>query len=183
MNNSNSLFSNAIKQVKGEKSTFNNPVMSGLVKSKLYSSNMDEEIDFARESKNIGRSPSKLRSTITREPLVRENDSDFAPYKKSLSFVKKNNGTPNKIILNKRITKDNQLDKIIVKKDNSQWKHDLFVDDRNNSHSDYEDKDSNPSSENYVVFVRNLPRYMTKSKLMDYFSKYGDIIGLNVYIK
>jgi len=153
----NTLFSNAIKQVKNTKNTFTIPTLS---KSKLYSSNMDEEIDFHSESKKIGGSPSKLRSTIE----TRENE--FTPYMKSISFVKKNNGTPNKILINKRITKDNQLDKIIVKKDNTSWKHDLFVDDS--------------EKENYVVFIRNLPRYMTKSKLMDYFSKYGDIIGLNV---
>jgi len=158
-NFSNSLFSNAIKQVKNSKNSFVIPTLS---KSKLYSSNMDEDIDFVKESQIISESPGRMRSTIS----TRENE--FVPYKKSISFVKKSNGTPNKIIINKRITKDNMLDKIVVKKDNSSWKHDLFEDE------------SGSTNENYVVFVRNLPRYMTKSKLMDYFSKYGDIIGLNV---
>ncbi len=160
---SGTLFTNAIQQVKNTKNTFT-PTVS---KSKLYSSNMDEEIDFAKESKKIGEQPNKLRSTIV------HREKDFNPYKSpsntkntTISIIKKNSGGPKQILINKRVTKDNKLDKVVIKKENASWKHDLYVDE--------------PNKNNYVVFVRNLPKYMTKTKLMDIFSKYGDIIGLNV---
>jgi len=159
-----SLFSNAIKQVK--QSQTSQPTIT--IKSKLYSSNIDEDIDFNMESDLLGHSPNKLRSTI----ICRENQNNRTPYSnnsksniKTITFKKTEAGMPKKIVLNRQ-GMNSTIDKLIVKKDNTSWKHDLFVDESPNS--------------NYVVFVRNLPRYMVESKLMEYFSKYGDIIGLNV---
>jgi len=169
--NSNSLFNNAIKQVKSNKTNdrvndINNNITSIKPKSKLYSSNMDEDIEFEKE--NAFNNTNTLNTTNSPKNMNKryDNVNRFTPYK-AAKKVPKNNNTPNlKIIKNNDCSLDNSNNNNINGLDNNlSWEHDLYLEQLKN---------------NNVIVVNNLPKYMTGNKLNKYFSKYGDIIGLNV---
>ena len=141
--NYNSLFFNAVKQVKINYQ----PIKT---KSTLFSNNMDEEIEFEKETDRIGLSPRKKMTSIEKR-----NEHRFNSYKKDDSAI--------------TIRKQNNLKNQRMTQDKSIWNHDKY--DQISDELLHNCK---------IIVVKNIPKYMTNKKIMDVFLKYGEITSLNV---
>lgn len=182
------IFTNALKDIRKNSSKKHKAPTS-----KLYSEQSDDdEIDFEKESRTLGKSRERehksVRSVVIKGALSSNPYPESRPKIIKLAELKANplkvltktdiNGKM--ILRTKEIASEDYKPgkgalklsntKLSTKKalaESDSWKHDLY---------------NEIPRHNFLVFIRNMPRVLTESRINDIFSEYGTILGVNVRI-
>ncbi len=143
--------------------------------------NANNEIDFEMESSKLGES--KEKEIIMKQINYNSNNyhnygNNYIPSKlnafpvsRHKSFTLSELKTPKKLNINIKnkygntITIEKSVASKLGNSSNFEWKHDLYQE---------------IPKYKYLVFIRNIPRILTESKIREMFSEYGTIIGVNV---
>lgn len=175
INKGKNIFSNALKDIQ-RNNTESNTNLKYKVKG-MYSE-IDDVIDFDRESDRLGESvdpSSRMRSAVI--PVMTKpypvsshrniplSNIRHSNVNKKIKIIKKTGGN-GKIVLISTNKHDNNNIKVKTNLDDN-WKHDLYTEASNFKH---------------IAFIRNLPRIMTEKLLRQIYSEYGNITGVNVIL-